>query len=386
MAEFYRFFNSTQDDPRQYQADDFSQFFKNFLGNGFFNGLQVSADNTMNTTLASGSAFIEGHEYTNTASITCPHEPADASLDRIDRVVLRLDRDIESRYIRAFVKRGEEAEVPEPPGLIRNDTIYELSLAQVYIEAGKSFIDDTQITDERGDNEVCGRVQVARQVGDQINTVDIKSVDAKPEEYSEGISQFYMSGDAQADIFSDWLNSIGISPSDFGVGLGSLRAYVHTIGNRTNTGVQTITIFRWDYQSGYEILAEYKRANNAISSDVDWGDWQQVSFVVESGENENGSYVRYSDGLQICWANIGTLDATNDTGALYQSAESTYWEYPKPFNGPGTVVVTGDMSAFNRWITTTGGTEGEGVYIRCMSTVYSESGYTARVQAIGRWR
>ncbi|MGP4074121.1 hypothetical protein ACTWQB_16570, partial [Piscibacillus sp. B03] len=71
---------------------------------------------------------------------------------------------------------------------------------------------------------------------------------------------------------------------------------------------------------------------------------------------------------------------------LYQSAESTYWEYPKPFNGPGTVVVTGDMSAFNRWITTTGGTEGEGVYIRCMSTVYSESAYTARVQAIGRWR
>lgn len=386
MAEFYRFFNSTANDVREYQAEDFSQFFQNFLGNGFFEGLRVQSENSMNTIVAPGSAFIEGHEYTNTSHISLTHAPADPSLDRIDRVVLRLNRDIDARYIKAFVKQGTPSTNPKPPELTRNDVVYELSLAQVRIEAGKSYIDSTQIKDERGDHRVCGRVMVARKVGDQINTVDVRTVEATPDKYAEGISQFYLSGSAQPDIMQGWLDSIGVQPEDYGRSLGSLRAYVHTVGNRTNTGVQTFTLFAWDYQSDYRIYGEWKRANNAISETVDWGKWQEVPLIVDEGENENGYYIRYSNGVQECWASPFSLAADQEYGHLYMSSESKYWEYPKPFAGGETVFASGDISAIGTWATITGSPNGKGVYFRAMSYYRHDAEYKLYAYAKGRWR
>src|SRR5690625_885545 len=114
--------------------------------------------------VSSGSAMIEGHQYTNTDTKDLTVDGADSASDRIDRVVLRLDSNTDKRYIKAFIKKGETSSNPVPPELERTDYIYELSLAQVRIEAGKSFIDSSQITDERGDNDLMGRVQVAHTI------------------------------------------------------------------------------------------------------------------------------------------------------------------------------------------------------------------------------
>lgn len=385
MAELSRFFNSVTGDERTYQAEDFAQFFQNFLGNGFFEGLGVSAENTINTIVSPGSAFIEGHEYTNTTSLTLVHDPADAVHDRIDRVVLRLNKDIEERSIKAFVIKGETGASPAPPALTRNNYVYEISLAQIRIVAGKSYIDSSQITDERGNHEVCGRVQVARRVGDQINTVDIKPVTATPDKYVEGISQFYLSGNDNGDIMQGWLDSIGISAGDYGRTVSSLRAYVHTIGNRTNTGVQTITIFAWDRQSDYQIYGEFKRAHNAISDGVVWGQWQEQHMIVDQGENSNGHFICYSDGTQICWAQPFGLNSENSTGSLYTS-ETKFWTYPKPFVDTAPVIVNASMSALNRWVITTGSPAGDSVGLRCMSSTHGTTEYTAYAKAWGRWR
>lgn len=385
MAELSRFFNSVTGDERTYQAEDFAQFFQNFLGNGFFEGLGISAENTINTIVSPGSAFIEGHDYRNTTSLTLVHAPADATHDRIDRVVLRLNKDIEERSIKAFVKTGELGASPAPPALTRNNYVYEISLAQIRIVAGKSYIDSSQITDERGNHEVCGRVQVARRVGDQINTVDIKPVTATPDKYVEGISQFYLSGNQNGDIMQGWLDSIGISAGDYGRNLSSLRAYVHTIGNRTNTGVQTITIFAWDRQSDYEIYGEFKRAHNAISDGVIWGQWQEQHMIVDQGENSNGHYIRYSDGTQVCWAQPFGLNTENSTGSLYTS-DTKFWTYPKSFVDTAPVIVSANISALHRWVITTGSPAGNSVGLRCMSSIQSTNEYTAYAKAWGRWR
>lgn len=384
VAELSRFFNSVTGDERTYQAEDFAQFFQNFLGNGFFEGLEVSAENTTNTIIAPGSAFIEGHDYRNTTSLTLVHDPADATNDRIDRVVLRLNKDIDIRNIKAFIKKGETSSNPSPPNLTRNNYEYELSLAQVRIVAGKSYIDGSQITDERGHHELCGRVQVARRVGDQINTVDIKTVEARPEDYSEGISQFYMSGRDQADIFQGWLDSIGINPGKYGRSLESLRAYVHTIGNRTNTGVQTITIFAWDWNNNYEIYGEFKRANNAVSSNIEWGQWQENQIIVQQGSNSNGEYVRYSNGVQECWGNPFSLQTSTSVGALYRS-DPRQWTYPKEFASTSDLVVMGDIRSFDRWVTvsTIDTTQAS---VSAMGVYNSSAAYTTMLYAKGRWR
>src|SRR5699024_12685986 len=38
--------------------------------------------------------------------------------------------------------------------------IYEMSVAQVLIKAGKSYVEDSEITDERSNDEVCGYIDL----------------------------------------------------------------------------------------------------------------------------------------------------------------------------------------------------------------------------------
>ncbi|OUM85683.1 MAG: hypothetical protein BAA01_09450 [Bacillus thermozeamaize] len=168
MAEAYRFFDSLPEDPREYTADQFAEYFRLFLTDGILNGgenLQVSANGTdMRTFVKAGYAWIQGYMYKNTEDLFISHSTAHSSLNRIDRIVIRLDKTLPNRYIRAFVKEGAPAENPVPPSLQRDDNIWEISLAQVLIEAGKSFVEPSQITDERFDNSVCGLVNSLIQV------------------------------------------------------------------------------------------------------------------------------------------------------------------------------------------------------------------------------
>lgn len=312
MAQISRFF-----DGPQYGAQDFAEFFTNFLSTGFFQGLEVEANNTMQVTLKPGSAFIEGYEYRNTSDLLLTHELADTTYNRIDRIVIRLDRTPDAQQqMTALVRHGTPSDNPEPPELVRNEAVYEISLAQVTVEAGKSYIERYQIKDERGDIKVCGRVTQPQRLTNQIDAIDIKSVDTPPEQYAEGISQFYVSGSAHPEIMQGWLDSIGVQASDYGRQLSALRAYVVTIGNKTNTGIQIFTLFAWDFTSNYRIFGEWKRANNAINPDVSWGRWQENVFIVEQGKNANGKYVRYSDGTQECFfedSNVITpTDSTNN--------------------------------------------------------------------------
>ena len=160
MAEEYSFFNSVNGD-RRYDMEQFATYFKQFLSNGIYHTnnvptLRVSHVSGMQTKLEPGSAYIEGFMYRNTEDIIFTHEAADPTNTRIDRIVLRLDRSLNARYIKAFVKKGTPATNPQPPALQRDDIVYEISLAQVRIEAEKTTI--SSVTDERLDPNVAGLV------------------------------------------------------------------------------------------------------------------------------------------------------------------------------------------------------------------------------------
>lgn len=84
---------------------------------------------------------------------------AATSDDRIDTVVLRFDNNIEKRSIDLYVKKGVASSSPQRPALTRNETIYELGLADIYIPAGASTISASRITDTRLETSRCGIVQ-----------------------------------------------------------------------------------------------------------------------------------------------------------------------------------------------------------------------------------
>lgn len=161
MAEKYLFFNSTQDDTREYQANDIADYWNSFLSTGLIsdNGepqLKVVAEGTNRIIeIQKGRALIDGHLYLNDSTKLKIEEP-DALYDRIDRVVIRYDNTIKNRFIKAFVLRGETSENPIPPQLTRGGDIYELSLAQIRVVGGKSFIEQKDIVDERLKEDVCG--------------------------------------------------------------------------------------------------------------------------------------------------------------------------------------------------------------------------------------
>ncbi|MEC2070346.1 hypothetical protein [Alkalihalophilus marmarensis] len=164
MAERFIFFNSAPGDPRIYQASDFAEYFGDVLSTGLLHtdenpALEVKVEGgTLRTYVEPGKALMKGYAYENTSPLYLEHALPEATLDRIDRIVLRLDKRNQSRFIKLFVKQGESGENPAPPSLQQDDFIYELSLAQITVRANTASLDPFDLTDERLNESLCGLV------------------------------------------------------------------------------------------------------------------------------------------------------------------------------------------------------------------------------------
>ena len=152
MVEISRFFDSVAAD-RQYSAAEFGDYFTYFMTNGilphFGNALNVVTGVDETSYIQTGRAFINGHLYVNTSTLTMTHNPT--ATQRVDRIVLRLDTGTDARNIQAFVKEGGPT---TPPALTRAGNIYELSLAQILVTSTEIEV----LQDERANFQVCGYV------------------------------------------------------------------------------------------------------------------------------------------------------------------------------------------------------------------------------------
>ncbi len=149
MAEHFRFFNSTETDIREYQSSEFAEYFSMFLSDGIYTenglmGLKVSTVNGLNIKVGTGFAFIRGYLYKNDSDINFILDPADVVLDRIDRIVLKLD--VVNRTMAMTHKKGTMGSNPIPPTLIDNASVKELPIAQIRINKNATT---GIITDER---------------------------------------------------------------------------------------------------------------------------------------------------------------------------------------------------------------------------------------------
>lgn len=161
MAVTYGFFDSVNGD-RTYNADQISNYFLKLISNGVFatpsNSMQVVALSDMNVNVTAGWGFINCKWINNDSLYTLQLDAADIVLNRIDRVVLHLDTSAAYRSITIQVKTGTAAATPTAPALTRSGSVYELSLAQIYVAAGATAITQAEITDERADTSLCGFV------------------------------------------------------------------------------------------------------------------------------------------------------------------------------------------------------------------------------------
>lgn len=176
MAQKSYFFNSAPGDRRTYQAADFARYFGSVLTSGIMPNPETGdiaaltpgeyglntrmyANLVLGLQVVMGNAIIRGYRY----ELDSPHDimfrpqsSGDVGYDRIDRIVLRLDLSSHKRNIELKVIEGNTAINPEPPALTRDYNIFDLSLARVRVRAGYSYIDESDVVDERADETVCG--------------------------------------------------------------------------------------------------------------------------------------------------------------------------------------------------------------------------------------
>ncbi|MEA4928515.1 MAG: hypothetical protein VB104_07540 [Candidatus Limiplasma sp.] len=153
---------------RAYSSDVLARILSKYFRNGVFSdvstSLQVEANEGMTVVVNPGAANINGRQFYEESDRVLTVQAANASLDRIDTVVLRLDLAIEALTIDLYVVPGTAAATPSAPALTRNASIYELGLANLFIAKNTTSITQQRITDTRLDSERCG--VVASIIGD----------------------------------------------------------------------------------------------------------------------------------------------------------------------------------------------------------------------------
>lgn len=175
---------------RAEDATFFAEYFKSFIGNGIYfnssNNLQVCESSGMKIKVKEGKCFINGilgWRETEEAQSEITLDNSDTTLNRIDRIVVRLDES--NRNIEIKVKKGTPALEPTAPVLQRSEDIYELALADVIINKNVSSITQANITDLRLNSELCG---IVTSVVEKIDTTTL-------------FNQFTTS-------FQEWFNSV----------------------------------------------------------------------------------------------------------------------------------------------------------------------------------
>ncbi len=166
---------------RTYSADVLAKILALYFRNGVYStlnsaALQVLANADMTVLVQSGAANINGRQFYEESDRVLTVQAANASLDRIDTVVVRLNLSISALTVDLYVVQGTAAATPTAPDLTRNANIWELGLADLFIAKNTTTITQQRITDTRLDTDRCG--VVASIIGDTDTTAYYAQIQA----------------------------------------------------------------------------------------------------------------------------------------------------------------------------------------------------------------
>lgn len=198
------FFNSLNGD-RLYNAAQMSEYYRGILRDGvvanYGGALQVVADSGLTIQVNSGRAYIDSRWLENDAPIeltlTAPH----VTLNRYTAIVVQLDYG--NREMSIITIDGTNASSPTKPAMTNNASIKQICLAYVYVAAGATSISQSNITDTRSNNNVCGWVTGL------INQVDTTTLFGQWQAaYDENIADMEGWETAQKTAFENWLDTL----------------------------------------------------------------------------------------------------------------------------------------------------------------------------------
>ena len=121
-----------------------------------------------------------------------------------------------------------------------------------------------------------------------------------------------------------------------------------------------------------------------------------INSVVESGSNNNGSWIKFADGTMICkFTQIINVAVTNAWGSLYGGKFSVH-DYPQEFIDipeASIALVANNDGNYGGWIGNNGGTDdirptkkNIGEFVMLRPTTTSNGNYKVQVIAVGKWK
>ena len=272
---------------RSANAEIFAAYLQNFFTNGVIlkasTSLQVYAGTGMQIQVRPGIGFINGRIFISDATENLVIETAAATLSRIDRVVLRLD--LVNRLIDLAILKGTPASDPAAPGLTRNDEVYELCLAEVYVGSAVATLSQSNITDTRSNTAVCGIVAAA-----------IKQIDT---------STFYAQFEAQFNAWFETVRDQAATETLAGMqaSLQALRETVTSHISDTGSHIKSLGL-----TSG--TLAAYTLAAEGMTVK----DYDNIMAVFH-GENLDGATLAVNDVVGTLYKTDGTAVKAGDIKA-----------------------------------------------------------------------
>lgn len=206
MAITYFPFNSVivnNKPDRAANAETMALYLKTFFTDGIVldtsAAMQVKAKSGLTVAIQPGTAFVDGRIMHSSAVENFTLDDASGVLNRIDRIILRLD--YANRLMKFLVLKGEEGSEPTAPAITRSADIYDMCLAEVYIGATVTELTQANITDKRADTTVCGIAGAA------ITQLDTSTM---YEQFTAQFEEAYDSFSAQIsesfDNLTTWVN------------------------------------------------------------------------------------------------------------------------------------------------------------------------------------
>ena len=319
MAIKYGFFNSVAGD-RKYNADDISNYFVKLISDGVFatpaTCMQVVESSGMKVNVSAGWAFIRCKWINNTTYESLTIEPSDLVLNRIDRVVLRLDPSVSSRNITIAVKKGTAAATPEPPELTRvSDGIYELSLAQIAVNAGTSAITQAEITDERPDADVCGYV------AGLIDQIDASNLFAQFQSAFEQWFETVQTTVKSTTIMYELVHEYETSEDDefeISIGIPSFNAALDTLNVYVN-GMKLVKDVDYTLDSNRNMIL-LTRDLDVIGTPVEFQVLKSVD--TEDAESISAQFLQLAQEVQALSNRLGGLTLMKVSQAQYDQMAS----------------------------------------------------------------
>lgn len=120
----------------------------------------------------------------------------------------------------------------------------------------------------------------------------------------------------------------------------------------------------------------------------------QIAGIIESGSNENGEYVKFSDGTMIQSMKVSTtINIQGVWGSLFHEYASLP-NYPIPFVGNlptvvGSIIATSSTFCFGELTTTTNSPQtlsSPGAYLVLRPTAAENVSFVVNIIAKGRWK